>query len=151
MCRICEVDGFDDDVADALWDLHRLTFFDNAPMPEFDIGRWWLVFCDDGMPLAFAGLAPSTHVRNAGYFCRVGVLPDHRGSSLQVRLMRRMEYCTRRNGWRCVVSDTTDNMASANNFIRAGYRLFRPDCPWGWTNTLYWRKHIVPNVDCRLR
>jgi len=70
MYSIREVDGFDDDVADALWDLHRLTFFQNAPMPEFDVGHWWLVFCGDGMPVAFAGLAPSTHVRNAGYLCR---------------------------------------------------------------------------------
>ena len=143
MYRICEVDGFDDDVADLLGDLHRLTFFENAPMPEFDVGHWWLVFCDNGSPVAFAGLAPSTHVRNAGYFCRVGVLPEHRGSSLQVRLMRRMECRTRRNGWGCVVSDTTDNLASANNFIRAGYRLFQPEYPWGWTNTLYWRKLVV--------
>jgi phage terminase large subunit len=39
-------------------------------------------------------------------------------------------------------SDTTDNLASANNFIRAGYRLYRPQYPWGWPNTLYWRKSI---------
>jgi len=147
MYRIREVDGFDDDVADLLGDLHRLTFFANAPMPEFDVGHWWLVSDDDGSPVAFAGLAPSTHVRNAGYFCRVGVLPEHRGSSLQVRLMRRMECRTRRNGWCYVVSDTTDNLASANNFIRAGYRLFQPEHPWGWTNTLYWRKPVVRNGD----
>ena len=143
MYRIREVDGFDDDVADALRDLHRLTFFEAAPMPDFDIGHWWLVSCDEGGPVAFAGLAPSTHVRSAGYCCRVGVLPDHRGSSLQLRLMSRMEYRTRRNGWSCVVSDTTNNLASANNFIRAGYRLFQPEYPWGWTNTLYWRKLVA--------
>jgi len=54
-----------------------------------------------------------------------------------------MEYRTRRNGWSCVVSDTTNNLASANNFIRAGYRLFQPEYPWGWTNTLYWRKLVA--------
>jgi len=57
--------------------------------------------------------------------------------------MSRMEYRTRRNGWSCVVSDTTNNLASANNFIRAGYRLFQPEYPWGWTNTLYWRKLVA--------
>ena len=151
MYRIREVDGFDDDVADVLGDLHRLTFFENAPMPGFDAGHWWLVYCNDGSPVAFAGLAPSTHVRNAGYFCRVGVLPDYRGSSLQVRLMRGMECRARRNGWCCVVSDTTDNLTSANNFIRAGYRLFRPLYPWGWSNTLYWRKPVARNGDRQLR
>ena len=39
-------------------------------------------------------------------------------------------------------SDTTDNLASANNFIRAGYRLYQPQYPWAWPNTLYWRKSI---------
>jgi phage terminase large subunit len=39
-------------------------------------------------------------------------------------------------------SDTTDNVASANNFIRAGYRLYQPQHPWGWPHTLYWRKFI---------
>ena len=31
---------------------------------------------------------------------------------------------------------------SANNFIRAGYRLFSPKNPWAWPNTLYWRKDM---------
>jgi phage terminase large subunit len=39
-------------------------------------------------------------------------------------------------------SDTTDNLASANNFIRAGYRLYQPQYPWAWPNTLYWRKSV---------
>jgi phage terminase large subunit len=39
-------------------------------------------------------------------------------------------------------SDTTDNLASANNFIRAGYRLYQPQNPWAWPNTLYWRKFV---------
>ena len=28
------------------------------------------------------------------------------------------------------------------NFIRAGYRLYQPQYPWAWPNTLYWRKLI---------
>jgi hypothetical protein len=57
--------------------------------------------------------------------------------------MRAMETRARNTGWGCVVSDTTDNVASANNFIRAGYRLYRPQHPWAWPNTLYWRKFIT--------
>jgi hypothetical protein len=44
----------------------------------------------------------------------------------------------------CVVSDTTKNLFSANNFIRAGYRLCEPRHPWGWSNTLYWQKPTKP-------
>jgi hypothetical protein len=31
-----EVDGHDDEIADTLADLHRLTFFESAPTPQFD-------------------------------------------------------------------------------------------------------------------
>lgn len=141
MYRIREVDGEDDGVVATLSDLHQLTFFKSAPMPAFERGHWWLALHETA-PVAFAGLVPSTHAENAGYFCRVGVLHEHWGRSLQLRLMRSAEARARNNGWAGVVSDTTDNIASANNFIRAGYRLYQPRSPWGWPHTLYWRKSI---------
>jgi GNAT superfamily N-acetyltransferase len=141
MYRIREVDAQDEETADTLADLHRLTFLGTAPMPPFEWGHWWLAFCG-GSPVAFAGLVPSTHIDNAGYFCRVGVVDRHWGRSLQLRLMRAMEGRARHNGWSCIVSDTTENLPSANNFIKAGYRLYQPQHPWGWSHTLYWRKQI---------
>lgn len=128
-------------MADALAELHQLTFLDAAPVPGFDQGHWWVAFHRAG-PVAFAGIIPSTHVPNAGYFCRVGVLGEHCGRGLQLRLMRVMESRARQNGWCAIISDTTDNMRSANNFIRAGFRLFSPANPWAWSNTLYWRKDL---------
>ena len=141
MYRIREVDGHDDEVVDTLTELHRLTFFDGAPIPEFERGYWWFAF-NEAAPVAFAGLVPSTRAHNAGYFCRVGVLKRHCGNALQLRLMRALESRARRIGWNSVVSDTTANLVSANNFIRAGYRLYQPSHPWGYPNTLYWRKSI---------
>jgi GNAT superfamily N-acetyltransferase len=141
MYRIREVDGHDDEIADTLADLHRLTFFDGASIPEFDLGHWWLAY-HEAIPVGFAGVVPSTRAFNAGYFCRVGVLKRHCGNGLQLRLMRALESRARQNGWSSVVSDTTDNLASANNFIRAGYRLYQPQYPWAWPNTLYWRKSL---------
>src|SRR6266436_5979591 len=135
MYRIREVDGRDEEIADVLADLHRLTFFDGAAIPDFDWGHWWLAYCER-MPVAFAGVIPSTRACNAGYFSRVGVLSNHCGRGLQLRLMRAVESQARRNRWNAVVSDTTDNLPSANNFIRAGYRLYRPKHPWGWPHTL---------------
>src|ERR1700733_11884867 len=112
MYRIREVDGEDEEVAEALRELHLLTFFDSARIPLFDQGRWWLAF-RAGTPVAFAGVIPSTRAVNAGYFSRVGVLSNHRGNALQLRLMRAMEAGARNIGWNRVVSDTTDNIASA--------------------------------------
>jgi len=142
MYRIREVDAQDDDISEMLADLHRLTFFDSALVPSFDWGHWWIAF-HERLPVAFAGLVPSTHAQNAGYLCRVGVVDRHWGRSLQLRLMRAIEARARRSGWSFVVSDTTDNVASANNFIKAGYRLYQPRHPWGWPHTLYWRKSIM--------
>ena len=141
MYRIREVNGQDDEAADILAELHRLTFFDSAPIPKFDQGYWWLAFCETA-PVGFAGVIPSTRAHNAGYFSRVGVLRRHCGHGLQLRMMRAIESRARNNGWGWLVSDTTDNIASANNFIRAGYRLYVPRNPWAWPNTLYWRKSI---------
>ena len=90
MYRIREVDGHDDEIADMLTDLHRLTFFDGAAIPAFDHGHWWLAF-HKAIPVAFAGVVPSTRAVNAGYFCRIGVLKKHWGNALQLRLMRALE------------------------------------------------------------
>lgn len=72
MYRIREADGHDEDIAETLADLHRLTLFNRAPIPEFDQGHWWLA-SHENIPIALAGVIASTLVSNAGYFCRVGV------------------------------------------------------------------------------
>lgn len=63
--RIREVDARNDDIVDVLAELHRLTFFDGAAIPDFDWGYWWLAY-REATPVAFAGVVPSTHARNAG-------------------------------------------------------------------------------------
>ncbi len=141
MYRIRIVDADDDESAEVLGELHRLTFFDGASLPQFEIGAWWLAY-HNGEAVAFAGVVPSTHARNSAYFCRVGVLQRHWGRGLQRRLMRAIEARGRRRGWDSIVSDTTDNPVSANNFIQAGYRLYEPEMPWAWSHTLYWRKWL---------
>ena len=57
-------------------------------------------------------------------------------NGLQLRLMRALESRARH------ISDTTNNLASANNFIRGGHQLYQPQYPWAWPNTLYWRKSV---------
>ena len=141
MYRIRAVDAQDEYVVELLTEVHRLTFFDAATIPDFEQGHWWLAYRGD-MPVGFAGVIPATHAHNSGYFSRVGVLRNHCGNNLQLRFMRAVEAQVRRNGWSAVVSDTTDNVVSANNFIRAGYLLYQPKSPWAWPHTLYWRKRM---------
>ena len=63
MYRIREVDGNDDEIADTLADIHRLTFFDGASIPEFDRWHWWLAY-REAVPVAFAGVVPSLTTRD---------------------------------------------------------------------------------------
>src|ERR1700748_3190590 len=90
MYRIRQIHEQDEEVLDTLGELHRLTFFDGAPVPEFDQGDWWLAL-HGAVPVGFAGVIPSTRADNAGYFSRVGVLRRHCGHGLQLRMMRAIE------------------------------------------------------------
>jgi GNAT superfamily N-acetyltransferase len=76
--------------------------------------------------VAYAGLKQSSQWLDAGYLNRCGVSFDHRGHGLQRRLLRCRERRARRNGWRYCITDTTDNLASANSLIKAGSTLYRP-------------------------
>ena len=138
--HIREVDGFDDDIAETLDILHDLCFGTTAPKVPYDYGHWWIAYCDKE-PVAFAGLTPSTMGEGIGYLKRVGVLPEHRGRGLHKRLTRVREARAKRNGWHQLITDTTDNVPSANNLIKAGYRLFRPQ-PWAFERSLYWMKEL---------
>lgn len=140
--RIREVNGRAPTKALALLRLQEATFADAAPLVSPDKGHWWLAYHGDD-PVAFAGLIKSTLVPNAGYLSRVGVLADHRGHRLQCRLTRALELRARRNGWARIVTDTTDNIPSANSLIRAGFKLFTPKTPWAFGHSLYWTKDIT--------
>jgi GNAT superfamily N-acetyltransferase len=145
--RIREVDGFDDEIAEQIHELHRLTSdFPALDATDLEAGHWWLAWpwgswSDPREPVAFAGMIPSDYP-NAGYFKRVGVMHAHRGRGLQFRFMKAMERRARRNGWDRIVSDTTNAPHSANNFIRAGYRIFEPGGGWAFPETIYWEKRL---------
>lgn len=139
MYRIREVDG--DDEYEALTRLHEITFRDLAKQAKYDDGYWWLAELDDH-PVGFLGLKQSILGKHVGYFYRVGVDPKHRGNELQLRLMRAMHAKARRLGWKRIVTDTRDNPHSANNIIRAGYRMFTPASPWGHVSAQYWIKDL---------
>lgn len=139
--RIREVDGSDDDIADILRRLNDATEFPRLSESALDYGHWWIAYLD-GEPVAFAGMVASSQWMDVGYMNRAGVLPGHRGCGLQRRLMRVRELKARRIGWTCLVSDCTDNVHSANNFIRSGFRMYEPRRPWAFGHSLYWRKDL---------
>lgn len=131
---------------DVLRMLHKKTFAGTAPFPklnDYAKGGWWLVFFEEDVPAGFAAIHPSLRLTNAAYLYRCGVLDTHRGNHLQRRLLEVRERWARTNGYEYIRTDcTADNVSSANNLIRAGYRLFQPKSPWAFGHSLYWVKKL---------
>lgn len=126
------------DISRLILRLHKECFPSDV-RPPIGFGWWWLIYCD-GEPAGFAGMIPSKRWLNCGYFCRAGILPEHRGKKLQRRLIRVRMAMAKKVGMYAVLSDTRDNPSSANNLIECGFRMYTPKYPWGYTNTSYWRK-----------
>lgn len=109
------------------------------PAPEHD---WWLLYDAAEIAVGFACLRPSLSWMDTGYLARAGVMAGHQGQGLQRRLIGVREQRARRYAWDWIVSDTSDNPASANNLARCGFKMYDPAFPWGGKITLYWRKRI---------
>lgn len=142
--RIRRVDHTDEEIEEILRSLHSLTF-DPWPYPVSAEGEWWgdwwLAYVERE-PVAFCGICQSDQGSAIGYLCRVGVLKEHRGNNLQKRMMRVAESRARKLGWKAIVSDTTKNPPSANNFIACGYKTYLPKTPWSFDAAIYWRKEL---------
>lgn len=103
---------------------------------------WWWVALQGGLPVGFAGLTRSQRWSDTGYLCRAGVVYTARGKGLQKRLIRVREAKARQLGWNWLITDTTDNPASANSLIACGFKMFIPSKPWGNPTACYWRKDL---------
>jgi len=102
-------------------------------------GWWWMAYCD-GRLAGFAAMLQSSKTPQAAYLARAGTLEAFRGRGLQKKLIRERLKFAKDLGLTQAITDTTDNVASANALIATGFRMFEPDDPWGSPNTLYWRK-----------
>jgi GNAT superfamily N-acetyltransferase len=123
----------------ALIRLQRVCLPHDIP---YDKNGWYWLGFDGDEPIAFCAMAQSRRWCDTVYLARAGVLESHRGLGLQKRMISIRESFARRRGYNWVVTDTTDNPASANSLISKGYRLFTPSAPWAYNSSLYWRKRL---------
>jgi GNAT superfamily N-acetyltransferase len=138
---IKEVDANEEEYHEELIALHDLTFFDPAVRPDLPRGYWWLVRAD-GEAIAFCGMTHTFGDWRTGYLKRAGVHKAFRGLGLQRRLITVRERKARKLGMTCMLTDTTDNPASANSLIGAGYKIFEPQHRWAFKHSIYWRKTL---------
>lgn len=104
-----------------------------------DRGHWWVAYAECGKPVAFAGLVRSQIWNDTGYLCRAGVLDGFTGHGIQKRLISARLAQAKKLGWNWCITDTTDNPASANSLINAGFKIYTPANPWSFKNAIYWK------------
>ena len=145
MYRIREVDASDDEIADTIRQFNKDADAHFPELEDYELEGehcyWWLAYLDKE-PVAFAGMVPSVRYAQAGYLKRSGVSAAHRGQGLQLRFFKVRERKARQIGWTMLISETTNTIYSANNFIRAGYKLFEPKERWAFQTSLYWKKEL---------
>ena len=117
---------------------------DNIYKPER--GHWWIAYAADGKPVAFAGLVRSIKWTDTGYLCRAGVLDGYTGNGLQKRLIQARIKQAKKLGWNWLITDTTNNPASANSLINAGFKIYTPGQPWSYKNAIYWKYKVQPDA-----
>jgi GNAT superfamily N-acetyltransferase len=137
---IVPVDLKDAEICAKIKKLHKKCF-PHDDVLEPDEGYWWVVKHETDV-VGFCAMRQSTRWVDCGYLWRAGVHPDHRGQGLQRRMILVRERKARRIGWNFLISDTNDNVQSANNLIRAGYKMYDPSWPYAFPTTCYWRKNL---------
>ena len=120
--------------------IHRHCF-PSDEIPDWSVGTWWIMW-EDKKPIAFIGLEPVKSWKEAVYISRVGVISEKRGKGLQVFLMDKVVKASV-GFFDHVISSTYENPASANSFIRCGFKTYAPAVPWGAAGTIYWIKDIL--------
>lgn len=130
--------------------LHTLTLPYDEHV-DYGKGWWWIAY--HGEELAgYAGSQPARTQPNSVYFSRCGVLSGHRGKGLQLRLLSARTRHARTLGALACITTTHENPQSGNNLIRAGFRLYTPESPWGQPGTNYWRLNLPhPNESNHVR
>jgi len=139
------VDAQQPAIARILQDFNALfpdDFYDLEP-EHFQNALWLVVV--SGSPfriVGFAGSVPFRPFNDYLYFKRVAVLPAYRGNALQRVLMQLTERQARKVGCSHLISTTDiENIHSANNFIKMGWQLTKPEKPWE-PSSLYWIKKL---------
>lgn len=104
---------------------------------------WWVVVADDKIA-GYMGLkACSEGGKPYGYLEKAGLLKPYRGHGLQKDMIAVRDREAKRLGLIMNITYTADwNLASANNLVACGYRMYEPEWKYGLKRALYFRKRL---------
>lgn len=106
---------------------------------EFKINRAWWVIVDNGQIIAYCGCI---FTEGICIMNRAWVHKNYRGNGMQRKMiLKRIEsakqYC------RTIITYTTaDNVHSANNLIKCGFKMYTPEYAYAGRDVLYWIKGL---------
>lgn len=112
----------------------------NGCSNEFKRNRDWWVLVDAGVIIAYCGCLYSEKVC---VFVRAWVHEPYRGKGLQRRMIAIREKAAKLFNCYAVVTYTmTDNIHSANNLIRRGFKIHDPQYKYVGKGVIYFIKSV---------
>ena len=112
----------------------------NGCSNEFKRNRDWWVILDTGIIIAYCGCLYS---ENICVFVRAWVHEPYRGNGLQRRMISIREKAARLFKCYALVTYTlTDNIHSANNLIRRGFKIHDPQYKYVGKGVIYFIKSV---------
>ena len=106
------------------------------------LAHWWIAYDNNNEPKAFGGAKIQKHNKGV-YLCLSGVLPEARGQGIQKKLIQaRIKWARKQNVPAVHTYTAPFNLASSNNLISCGFKLFEPNTKWGLKDSLYWVKYL---------
>lgn len=111
-------------------------------MPNLYNGWWWAAYHNSTV-VGFCGMEQCEKWYNAGYLCRAGVATKYQGQGLHKRLIQVRINKAKQLDWDWLITDTTNNPASANSLISKGFKIYAPQEPWAYKKSIYWRKKLT--------
>lgn len=106
---------------------------------EFLKNRDWWVIEVSGKIIAYCGCLYSEGVC---IFNRAWVSKDYRCMGIQKRMIKARIKAAKDNAARVITYTTNDNVISANNLFKMGFRLYEPSYKWVGKGYLYFGKDI---------
>ena len=124
--------------------LDAKIFLESAEDEALDPSTLWWVLSVGGKIAGFAGLKAGVEgAVQYGYLAKAGLLPEFRGKGLQKLLISVRDREAKKLSLSMNITYVAYwNLASANNLIACGYRLYDPDWKYGLKRALYFRKYL---------
>lgn len=103
--------------------------------------EWWIVWDENMDPVGYCGVVIYD---DFAIHKRCGVIRRARGHGLQRKMLRTRENYARKQGCVCINTYVqVQNVVSANNLIKAGYKAYNPEWRWGGDDYLYVTKKLA--------